>query len=147
MTLMSSSRRVRELEAWSTPGKLLSANYGKDLAQELWNLGIPRDVYLGLDDIPDQTDIENLRLAIEAGDLAVEAFKNFCKAHSLPPSLVSAESSCKFLEYSLGRRIAWIHVPQDSDPQVLQDLISVLKDRGHVVVDPESGGQHPNVVA
>lgn len=140
-------RRVRELEAWSTPGKLLSSNYGKDLAQEFWSLGVSRNVYLGLDDIPDQTDIENLRLAIEAGELAVEDFKRFCKAYSLPPNLESAESSCKFLEYSLGRRLAWIHLPQGSNSQMLQDLISMLRDRGHLVVDPESGGQHPNVVA
>lgn len=131
-------RRIRELEAWSTPGKLLSASYGKDLAQELWNLGVPREVYLGLNAIPDQTDIVNLRLAIEAGELAADDFKGFCSTHSLPPSLDSADSACGFLEYSLGRRLAWIHLPEDSEPQVLQNLIEMLRDRGHVVVDPDS---------
>jgi len=131
-------RRIRELEAWSTPGKLLSASYGKDLAQELWNLGVPREVYLGLNATPDQTDIENLRLAIKTGELAVDDFKEFCGTHSLPPSLDSADSACRFLEYSLGRRLAWIHLPEDSEPQMLQSLIEILRGRGHVVVDPDS---------
>jgi hypothetical protein len=131
-------QRIRELEAWSTPGNLLPTDYGKDLAQELWSFGISPDIYLGLNSIPDWTDIENLRLALASNELTIEDFSKFCSIHSLPPSPRHADSANKFLEYSLGRRLAWIHLPEDSTPDMLQGLIEVLKGKGHVVVDPDT---------
>ncbi len=132
-------RRVWELEAWSTPSTLLPADYGKDLAEELHALGVPRDLFLGLGQIPTGTDLEILRCVLERGELTADDFETFCARHALPRRPDAAESACKFLEYSLGRCLAWIHLPENSPPAVLQGLIEILGDRGHILVDPHSG--------
>lgn len=127
-------KRVRELEAWSKPGQLLPANYGKELAEEFWALGIPRDVYLGLNAIPDEIDVENLKLAINAGELTADDFLAFCRSNSLPADLTSADAACKFLEFSLGRCLAWVHLPEDDEPRLESLLIDLLGQRGHVLI-------------
>jgi hypothetical protein len=128
---------VREFEAWSTPGQLLDPDFGKVVLQhELWNEGIPRTVFIGTSNIPDPIDCKNLRLSIQSGELSESNFKEFCAAHGLPVDLNSEESACKFLEYIHGKCIAWIHLPDDADETLLPTIVKLLKDRGHVVVDP-----------
>lgn len=132
-------KHIRELEAWSVPGKLLHPEYSKDdLQQELWKEGIPEDVFLGISAIPDPTDCKNLELAIQSGELTEESFKEFCSAHTLPNSLQSEESSARFLEYMRGRCLAWIHLPDDAESTLLPMIIKMLAERGHIVIDPES---------
>ena len=133
--------RVRELEVWSKPGVLMPPEYGKELAQELWAVDIPREVFLGLSAIPDEAHIINLRMAIEAGELSLEDFKSFCLGHSLAPQADSAESASKFLEYSLGRPLAWVHIAEDSNPQLLKRIVDLMRARGHKVIDPETFGE------
>ena len=136
---------VRELEAWSVPGQLLHPEYSKCvLQQELWDAGIPRDVFLGLSAIPDATDCENLKLSIRAGELAEDLFIEFCVAHHLPASLQSQESSAKYLEYMRGRCLAWIHLPEAANGSLLLTIVKMLRERGHVVIDPETMAQIEN---
>lgn len=131
-------RRVHEYEAWSRPGQLLPSDYGKNLQSEFWNLGIPTDVFLGLDSIPDRTDSEGLRIAIERGEFSKQDFGKFCAGHSLPDDLNCAESACRFLEISLGRCLAWIHIPDGEEPQLMPRISELLAVRGHIVVDPDN---------
>lgn len=131
-------KRVHELEAWSTPGQLLHPDYGKAvLQQELWKEGIPKDVYLGASNTPDPAHCIDLRMSIQSGELTEESFRAFCVAHSLSVSLQSAESACKFLEYTRGTCLAWIHLPEDGDVDWLPKIKKWLEDRGHIVVDPQ----------
>jgi hypothetical protein len=130
-------RRVREFEAWSSPGQVLSSECGKDLQEKIWNSGIPKDVFLGLSAIPDQTDCENLKAAFEMGELKLSDFEGFCALNALSPDVDEAESAMKFLEYSMGRPLAWIHIPEDDTDQLLSKLTDILKLFGHIVVDPE----------
>ena len=132
-------KHIRELEAWSIPGQLLHADYSKNiLQQELWKGGVPKDVFLGISAIPDATDCENLKSAMQAGEITEDSFNEFCLAHSFPASTQSAESSAKYLEYVRGRCLAWIHLPDDADTTLLLTIVTMLGERGHLVIDPES---------
>lgn len=131
-------QRVRELEAWSRPGQLLSSEYGKLLEQDVWAAGVPREVFLGLSAIPDETDSESLLLSINAGELSEDAFFQFCKTNGLAENPSVAQSAAKFLEYSLGRRLAWIHLPEGGDPRLLVRVVDLMKARNHLVVDPQT---------
>lgn len=136
---MQTLKRIREFEAWSVPGQLLHPEYSKDdLQQELWNEGVPKDVFLGVSEIPDPIDCENLELAIQSGGLTEESFSEFCSAHALPSSMQSAESAARFLEYKRGRCLAWIHLPEDAESTLLPIIIKMLAERGHIVIDPAS---------
>jgi hypothetical protein len=130
---------VRELEAWSLPGQLLDAEYGKKILQaKLLAKGIPQNVFLGISAIPDVIDCENLRLSIQAGELTEDSFREFCMSHDLPTNLQSEESSAKFLEFVRGRCLAWIHLPAGADSSLLRTIVKTLKDYGHIVIDPEN---------
>jgi len=132
-------KHVRELEAWSVPGKLLHPEYSKDiLQQELWKLGIPNDVFLGISAIPDATDCKNLELAIQSGELTEDSFKEFCASHALPNNRQSEESSARFLEYMRGRCLAWIHLSGNAERTLLPVIEKILSKHGHLVIDPES---------
>jgi hypothetical protein len=120
-------KKVQEYEAWSSPGMLLSDDYGKELAIQLHSKGIPNDVFLGLNNIPDHTDIENLRLALLDGDVTNEDFIEFCVKNNLTPEITDANSSCKFLEFSFARPLAWIHIPENSDTILLGYIICLLE--------------------
>jgi hypothetical protein len=128
-------KRVHEFEAWSTPGKVLASNYGKTLQLEFWRLGIPQEVFLGLDSIPDQTDCDILRIAIERGELTKSDFEKFCAEYSLLGDLSDAESACRFLEFTEGRCLAWIHIPEGEEANILPQVTALLRERGHIVVD------------
>ena len=132
-------KRVRELEAWSVPGKLLPLDYGKTVLQpELWNEGVPRDVFLGTSNIPDPAHCEDLRLSIQSGELTESEFKEFCQAQGLPMSSLSEESACRFLEYIRGTCLAWIHLPDHANEALLAEIVEALRVRGHIVIDPEN---------
>ncbi len=130
-------QRVRELEAWSAPGYLLPPEYGKSLQVEVWDAGIPRDVFLELNFIPDETDSINLRQAISAGEYKHDEFRSFCELNGLIADLSIAESAAKFIEYSAGRPLAWIHLPESGNPLLLPKIVALMKTKGHLVVDDE----------
>jgi len=80
---MTVHKRVYELEAWSPPGLQLDPEFGKTvLAPEMWEAGIPNDVFLGLSEIPDSVDCENLQRDIETGVTSLEHFDEFCMLNS-----------------------------------------------------------------
>lgn len=130
-------RQIRELEAWSLPGRFFETDYSKNtLQREIWGEGVPSDLFLGISNIPDKLDTENLRLAIASGEATEQAFNEFCLLHGLSVNMNSEESSAKFLEHLNGRCLAWIHLPIDTDMAILSKLVKLLAMRGHVVIDP-----------
>lgn len=138
--MASSMRRVRELEVWSQPGgEALSVDYGKDLQDEVWAAGVPQEVFAGISTIPDHTDVENLRLAIAAGEITEAAFIAFCKERGLPADATAAVSAARYLEHQRGHCVAWINLPEGADPAVLRHIATVVGRRGHVIVDPSTG--------
>ena len=111
---MTTLKRVWELEAWSPPGLQLDPEFGKTvLAPEMWEAGIPNDVFLGLSEIPDTIDCENLQRDIETGVTSLEHFDAFCTSLGLSNSSQDPLAAARFLEYLHGRALAWVHIPDD----------------------------------
>jgi hypothetical protein len=132
-------RAVRELEVWSPPGQLLPSEFAKQVLQlEVWNAGVPRDVFLGISEMPDQIDSRNLRSAIDRGEVDESEFKEFCKLNGLAVGVDSIESASKYLEYLHGRCLAWVHLPEGPDQaRLLMKIKDLMSQRGYRIVDPE----------
>lgn len=134
-------KRVHEFEVWSTRGQLLPVDYGKDLRDELLikgiftDLGIPDDVFIGLSNIPDKVDVHNLKMDIKEGVLTMEGFIAFCHEHGFEPNIESNFSANKYLEYTYGSPIAWIHIPDGSEMRMLPLVIKIMDERGHIVIE------------
>ena len=128
---------VHEFEAWSKPGKLLPLEYPKVLLQhEIWNAGIPRDVFLGISAIPEDIDCMNLKSLFVAQEATEFEFLSFCTENGLPANVDSQMSAMRFLEFKGGRALAWIHVPSDAPTSLLENFRRLLDARGHIVVSP-----------
>ena len=82
------------------------------------SVGLDEEVVLGLSLLPDETDVENLRLALLSGEVAKSGFELFCKENRLPPDLNDVWSACRFLVYTRGQPLAWLHFPET--PEGLQ---------------------------
>ncbi|WP_265284926.1 hypothetical protein [Verminephrobacter aporrectodeae] len=108
------------------------------LQQKLWEKVVPRDVFIGLSEIPSETHCEILNLNIQSGRLTEDSFKEFCLIHGLPDNLQSKESAAKFLEYMRGRPLAWIHLPIDAEPTLLPLIVKIISELGHIVIDPDN---------
>lgn len=134
-------RKVHEYEAWSQPGLLLTDNYGKEVAEYLYQRGIPHDAFLGLYNMSDHTDVEDMRLSMTAGEINEEDFILFCKAQGLIPDPLDIKSANKFMEYSFGRVLGWVHIPDDGSPELLINITKLLNDRNINVIDPDNDQQ------
>lgn len=130
-------KTVIEIEIWSSPGGLLPPDYGKRLQEDFWAEGIPRDVVLGLNSIPDETDSENLRLSLEAGELAESDFRVFCEQNKFAPDVADCRSAAAFLEYSFGRPLAWVHIPDGEYGSLLPNIRARAKALGLILVNPD----------
>ena len=132
-------RRIHEFEAWSTPGKLLPVDYGKDLVREYKSrgtfakLGIPDDIVFGLSNVPGKVDVHNLKLEIKNGWLAIENFFSFCHEHGFEPDIESEVSACKYNEYSYGVPVAWIHIPEGHEQEMLPPITKLMSEEGLIV--------------
>lgn len=134
--------RVHELEAWSRPGQLLYTDYGKTVLQpKLWKKGIPKNVFIGTTNIPDPAHCRDLKVSIRSGELKGEDFELFCVTNGFAVSIESEESACKFLEYVRGTCLAWIHLPENDEVNLLPKIKRLLKVHGHIVVDPDNGNE------
>lgn len=126
---------VDEFEVWSKPGKLLPSTYGKDLQSEMWDAGVPEDVFLGLSAVADSSDSENLKTSFDRGELDTSEFLQFCAAQGLLPETDPEISAMLFLEFKFGRPLAWIHMPVDSPPALLHKIKELLEIRGLLFAD------------
>ena len=132
-------RRVRELEVWTSPGHLLPANYGKDLQYKVWEAGIPEDVFLGLSNVADGVDVKNLKISIERNETDELSFFSFCREKKLQSDINNINSANLYMEHLRGRCIAWIHLPEDSQHNFLDQLKKQMHAEGLVIVEPFTG--------
>lgn len=131
-SFMNPLLHVIELEAWSLPGGQLDLEYGKAvLAPEMWEAGIAEDVFIGLSEVPDSIDCENLLWEIESGFTSEAEFQQFCKLRSLCCDVRDPLSASRFLEFLHGRSLAWVHVPDDgSAHSLIADIDRLLRAKG-----------------
>lgn len=130
-------KRVLELEVWSSPGRLLPPEFAKEVLQvDVWNAGVPRDVFLGVSEIPDPIDSEVLKCAFVRGEASESAFVDFCKENGLTGNVDSTESAARYLEYLHGRCLAWLHLPEGpSQARLLAKIEQLMAERGYRIVD------------
>jgi hypothetical protein len=108
-------KRVHEYEVWSKPGRVLSQDFGKEIQADVWASGIPRDVFLGVSNIPDESDIATLTEMIESRLVEEQQFYAFCKSNNLPPRRDNQTSAAHFIEFVRGCCVGWVHIPEGPD--------------------------------
>jgi len=130
-------RRIHEYEAWSKPGRMLSPDFGKEIQADVWRLGVPRDVFLGLSNIPDAIDVANLRTMLSEGSATVPEFQDFCVANGLRPLIEDEVSAAKFIEFREGCCVAWVHIPSGPEEAALLQLVkAAISKFDLIVVEP-----------
>lgn len=98
---------------------MLSPDFGKEIQVDVWASGIPRDVFLGVSNIPDESDILTLTGMIESRLVEAEQFEAFCKLNNLPPLRENQTSAAHFIEFVRGCCVAWVHIPEGPEEEEL----------------------------
>ena len=112
----SDTVHILELELWSYPGMFGSLPEGHDIATDCTrDLGLAQEVVLGLSNIPDVIDCENLALAISKGELRTEDFISFCELNSIQPNPNDQYSAASFLSNEYGFPVAWLHIQNNDE--------------------------------
>jgi hypothetical protein len=130
--------RVVELELWSAPlvgevpfeGKIIAATCRQ-------STGLPEDVVLGLSFVPDQTDVENLRLSLERAEVSLVDFQQYCARNGLPPDANNISSAAQYLSYVGGQPLAWLHFPASQEGRGMAKVaIEWANENGYLVKLP-----------
>lgn len=131
-------RVVRELELWSEPGRMISDSSLAKLKLSFEGEFKLVGVFLCLSSIPGQTDVDNLVIAFEEGELLRTKFRIFCEAAGLEEHELNKESACKYLEFEYGRKIAWLHIPEALSTSMYLCSIARWSRRNRLaLVDPD----------
>lgn len=113
-------KRIVDLELWSLPLEAQMPFDGKLIAEECrTSTGLPDDVVLGLNFIPDATDITNLEISISSGEVTTQAFQEFCAKNNLLHDRNDSLSAGRFLAYAFGQPLAWLHFPACAEGLVM----------------------------
>lgn len=131
---------VFELEVWSRPGFLYDCDYGKQgLEKQITrDLFLSKGVALGVSQIPDSSDVTNLAMSLEDGELLLSDFNRFCYGNKLRPDPTNELSACKFLEHSYGRALMWIHIADnDSAENMIRKISDWSKRNEFCLIDPD----------
>ncbi len=130
---------VIELELWSRPSFSLPPEIGKLVVAPRCSsdLSLPAGVVLGLSDIPDPADSQNLDTSLAAGELSRKEFDGFCEQNGLEANVAAVASAAKFLEYSYGRPLAWVHLAASTDGvEMGKDINAWAHSEGYCLVEP-----------
>jgi len=114
----------------------VSQDFGKEIQEAIWRSGIPKDVFLGVSNIPDADDVELLGDLISSGETDIRHFHEFCLRHGFPADVSNECSAAMFIAYIKGACVAWIHLPESSDiPAMLESLRCALKPYDLLIVE------------
>lgn len=115
---------IVELELWLPPQSDRAPLDGKELAARcLRETGLPSDVVLGLNFVPDEQDVEQLKRAVETNEVKPEDFQSFCKGRGLRPNPEDMKSAAEFLVFARGQSLAWLHLPAESSGLAMAKMI------------------------
>ncbi len=130
---------VIELELWSRPSSSLPPEIGKLVVAARCSsaLSLPAGVVLGLSEIPDPIDSQNLDTLLAAGELLRKEFDEFCKQNGLEANVGAVDSAAKFLEYSYGRPLAWVHLSASTGGVEMGQRVNAwAHSEGYCLVEP-----------
>jgi hypothetical protein len=128
--------RIVDLELWSVPLEAQIPFDGKLIAEECRvSTGLPDDVVLGLNFIPDATDITTLDISISRGEVTTQDFQKFCAEHNLAQDRNDPLSSGRFLAYAFGQPLAWLHFPAGAEGlEMARQMFAWASSRRFIVV-------------
>ncbi|RTL44253.1 MAG: hypothetical protein EKK53_08245 [Burkholderiales bacterium] len=110
---------MTEFEVWSKPGGALPAEFGKAIQGHVWGCGVAPDVFLGVSNIPDESDVCALESLIEQSPAEEQRFLSFCRSRGLTARRGDATSAARYIEFVQGCCVAWIHLPSGPDERAL----------------------------
>jgi hypothetical protein len=114
MNVNQKLKYILELELWASPCTELTNDDAYRFADIFYDKIDPdRSIYIPLSSAPSETDVKNLALDIAEHALCEKDFFSYCQQHKLEPSITNPISAQRFLDYSFGRRLAWLHIPDD----------------------------------
>ena len=105
---------IVELELCLPPLSDRAPLEGKQLAARCQReTGLSSDVVLGLNFVPDEQDVEQLKRALETEEVKSEDFHSFCETRGLRPNPEDTRSAAEFPVFARGQRLAWLHLPAE----------------------------------
>lgn len=106
---------IVELELWLPPLSERAPLEGKEVATRCrQETGLPSDVVLGLNFVPDEQDVEQLKHAVDMEEVGPDDFQNFCERRGLQPTPEDKRSAAEFLAFVHGQALVWLHLPAES---------------------------------
>jgi len=88
---------------------------GKRVAQDCRSAtGLAPEVVLGLNFVPDETDVQNLEFMFSGQELTREEFLEFCASRGLVPDPANLVSAARFVAFACGQPLAWLHFPAEA---------------------------------
>lgn len=134
-------QQVIELELWTVPGATPLPLDGKCVAARCRaDTKLPEHVVLGLDFVPDRTDVHNLRASLGRQEFSMKDFENFCLAHQLASSSTDAMSASRFLAFVRGQPLAWLHVPAGAEGfKIARQLLRWAESEAYVLKEGHFG--------
>ena len=106
--------QIVELELWTLPHDAHTPLDGKGVAARCQReTGLPASVVLGLNFIPDATDVQSLRDSLNEDETLVAKFLKFCAIRGLEPISDNERSASEFLAFAEGQAVAWLHLPAE----------------------------------
>ena len=105
---------IVELELCLPPLSDRAPLEGKELAARCQSeTGLAPDVVLGLNFVPDELDVSQLKRAFETEEVKPEEFHSFCEKRGLRPNPEDPRAAAEFLAFSRGQKVAWLHLPAE----------------------------------
>ncbi len=130
-------KSILELEIWSEPTfkytEEVISKYFKDINSIVTN---DQGKVLKIDSAPDKTDIQNLEIALRGKEIAQEDFETYCKDSGLIADTKSSLAAGEFLMYYFGRPLAWVHLNENVNISLLQNIAALSRMHHLVLVEP-----------
>ena len=126
---------VVDLELWSEPESAHVVPEGETVAGECRAaLSLPKTVVLGLSFIPDATDVECLKLALLEREVTEARFLAYCRRCKLPPNAQNEQSAARFLAFTYGQPLAWLHFPFTAEGLAMYRAVAAWAHQHRLVV-------------
>lgn len=139
---MNEIPRVVDLELWSSPHSARVPFDGKAVADACRRAtGLSPEIVLGLNFVPGPTDVTNTTAMLQSGEASQAEFQEFCVGQNLEPNPSSELSAARFLAFSLGQPIAWLHFPVAPEGRQAAQLVFQWSERERFIVVRGQGEQ------
>lgn len=101
---------------------------------------VPDSIVLGLAFLPDDADVENVRMAMRDGECTHREFADFCAGQGLVPDVTDPFSAFRYSAYERGQLLAWLHFPEtEAGLQMARKVLHWATASNHVLLAEPAG--------